>query len=613
MTRNGDAPGHNESTGGSTGDSSSSIADAIKTLTEKAEQMGTQALVDGNVDQAETVFKELLSIDRTNAIALNGFGLIAIARNEITSAELFFRDAIKSAPDWAIPHSHLGAIYLDQGRHRRAIRELNKALRTAPDDINIHNLLAIANQQTSMRQEQEKHLREVLRLDPKHGNANNDLGCIEIMRGNVAEAEKLLRIAVEANSPGSSAPRNLANVLLMKGDVANAEAIFSKLLQQDQKNIEALIGHASANRRLNNLEAALLSIERALSLEPDNVAALNLAGAINRELGDYDSATEQYSAALAIKADDQAARANLGMLKLLQGDWADAWPLYEARVQVQDFKNPWGGFNLPLWRGEDLNGKRILILSEQGYGDSIQFARFIPELHKRGADVAFAAQPELTRLFDGQIDGATVLDVANPKQEKFDYCALLMNLPGVLKINDPSQVDGTPYLKPKPVPDAVTQRLESLQGLKVGINWQGNAAHKEDRKRSIPLDALGALTSISGVSWVNLNFSDAADTPDQFTNVADLIDDFADSAALISALDLVITVDTATLHLAGSIGAKCWGLLSFVPDWRWGLQGSQTSWYNNLTLFRQDTLNGWSTVIDKVADELSTLAADKGA
>ena len=159
MTRNGDAPGHNESTGGSTGDSSSSTADAIKTLTEnKAEQMGTQALVDGNVDQAETVFKELLSIDRTNAVALNGFGLIAIARNEITSAELFFRDAIKSAPDWAIPHSHLGR-HISGPRPASARHSRTQTRRSGrqPDDINIHNLLAIANQQTSMRQEQEKN------------------------------------------------------------------------------------------------------------------------------------------------------------------------------------------------------------------------------------------------------------------------------------------------------------------------------------------------------------------------------------------------------------------------------------------------------------------------
>ena len=316
---------------------------------------------------------------------------------------------------------------------------------------------------------------------------------------------------------------------------------------------------------------------------------------------------------MAINRKDSSARANLGMLKLLKGDWADAWPLYESRLQAQDFKSPWGGFNLPTWRGEDLNGKRILVLSEQGYGDSIQFARFIPEVHKRGAEVAFAAQPELIRLFDGQIDGATVLDMANPKQQKFDFCALLMSLPGTLQVNDPAQIDGTPYLTAKAMNDAMTQRLAPLSDLKVGINWQGNAAHKEDRKRSIPLDALGALTSIPGVSWINLNFSNAVDVPDHFIDVSDVIGDFADSASLISALDLVITVDTATLHLAGALGAPCWGLLPFVPDWRWGLDSEKTSWYDSVRLFRQDTLNDWSTAIDKAAGELSTLVANGGA
>ncbi len=605
MTSNDDATGH---VGGTL-----PSAESIKNLVDQAERMGTQVLADGNFDQAETVFKELLSVDRSNAIALNGFGLIAIARDEVPSAELFFRDAARSAPDWAEPHSHLGTIYINQGRHRRAIRELNKALTNAPDDIDVHYLLASAYQQTNMLPAQEKHLREILLREPTHGSANNDLGCIEILRGNVDEAEKLLRVAVKSKTPKSSASKNLANVLLMKGDAAGAKEIFSDILKEDQKNIEALVGHASANRRLNDLEAALLSAERALSLAPDNVAALNLAGTIYRELGDYDNASKQLSAALAINGKDPSARANLGMLKLLKGNWADAWPLYESRLQAQDFKNPWGGFNLPTWRGEDLNGKRILVLSEQGYGDSIQFARFIPEVHKRGAEVAFAAQPELTRLFDGQIGGATVLDMANPTQHKFDFCTLLMSLPGTLQINDPTQIDGTPYLTAKAMNDAITQRLAPLSGLKVGINWQGNTAHKEDRKRSIPVDALGALTSIPGINWINLNFSNAVDVPDHFIDISDVIDDFADSASLINALDLVITVDTATLHLAGALGAPCWGLLPFVPDWRWGLDSEKTSWYDSVRLFRQDTLNDWSTAIDKVAGELSTLAANCGA
>jgi len=459
---------------------------------------------------------------------------------------------------------------------------------------------------------QEKHLREILSREPTHGSANNDLGCIEIMRGNIDEAEKLLRVAAESKTPKSSALKNLGNVLLMKGDVTGAEAIFSDILKDDQKNIEALIGHASANRRLNDLETALLSAERALSLAPDNVAALNLAGTIYRELGDYHNASEQLSTALAINSKDPSARANLGMLKLLKGDWADAWPLYESRIQAQDYKNPWGGFDLPTWRGEDLNGKRILVLSEQGYGDSIQFARFIPEVHKRGAEVVFAAQPELTRLFDGQIDGATVLDMANPKQQKFDFCTLLMSLPGTLQINDPAQIDGTPYLTATAMDDAMTQRLAPLPGLKVGINWQGNTAHKEDQKRSIPADFLGVLTSIPGVSWINLNFSNAVDVPEHFVDVSDMIGDFADSASLINALDLVITVDTATLHLAGALGAPCWGLLPFVPDWRWGLDSEKTNWYDSVRLFRQDALNDWSTAINKAGGELSALAASGG-
>lgn len=581
----------------------------LKAFIATAESAAAEAFENGNAEGAAKLYNEILSIVPSNPVAHNGIGLIAVANNKASMAEHHFRKAVDHAPDWLEPHFNLGLLFLQGNRARRAVKMFTKALELDPKDSGVRYILAQTLLSQGKKAEYEETLRRVVTDNPSHAAACNDLGIIEVQHGNYQAAIELFEKSADASEPVTGARVNMGNIQLLADENEAAEKTFDIALIEKPNGIGALIGKATAQRRNGDLDGALLTAERAASLAPKNGAARNAAGTIYRELGVFDAAESHFSEALELSPDDPAPRSNLALLNLLNGNWAKAWPDYEARTKLPNFNMSWGMPNVPRWDGHDLSDQKIIVLSEQGFGDSIQFARFLPALAEQADNTLFAVQPELAPLIKSLSPKVTVLAPDQPLPE-IDVYSLLLSVPGNLGISGPNDVSGAAYLKAPTPSDSLADVIANLEGYKVGINWRGAPKHTEDFKRSISLETMSQIFGIDGVTFVSLDFSDSEhETPNNIIDVSAHISDFGDSAALVNALDLVISVDTSTVHLAGALGKKCWAMIPFVPDWRWLLKGDTTPWYDSVKLFRQPAREDWASVIGQVKAELEKAAA----
>ncbi len=356
-----------------------------------------------------------------------------------------------------------------------------------------------------------------------------------------------------------------------------------------------------------------------LQLKPDIAEALNNRGSALRELKRLDEALAGYDRVLALKPDYADAFNNRGMLRLLVGRYREGWLDHEWRWETDSILTRRPAINAQPWQGEELTGRRIAVFSEQGLGDIIQFARYLPLLVQRGASVTFSAPQNLMRLLrplHAQVELVGAIDGREP----FDFQCALMSLPrwfGTELHSIPSEV---PYLGAEE--DLVARWKKKLAGggFKVGIAWQGAPGAAIDQGRSIPLTEFAPLSRLPGVRLISLQKTHGLDqlaglpagTTIETLGEFDGPDAFVDTAAVMSTLDLIITSDTSIAHLAGALGRPTWVALKHVPDWRWLLDRDDSPWYPTMRLFRQETAGDWKPVFAKIEQELRSVASRPG-
>ncbi len=570
----------------------------------EAEEAGQRALENDDLVAAETVYTQLLSVAPKNVAALNGLGLIALRGGNLDAAEKHLKTAVAIAAATAEPHKNLAACYLSQNRARRALRTLAKALAIDPTDVEAIYLRSLAHQELKDNVTAESDLRAILAIDPVHTAANYNLGCLEANRGNLDAALAHFEMCTLSPDVPASIWLNYAGTLLLQDRIDEALTAFERAAALEPENIAAQIGISTCERRRGNLEQALLAAERAQSLQPNDPSAQNAAGIVYRELGQFDEAEANFASALKTTPDHAPALSNLGMLQLLRGNFADGWPNYDARRSDPAYHSQWDGINRPEWHGEDLAGKALAVLSEQGFGDTIQFLRYVPALCDMADQVHLAVQPELRRLASC-VDAPVHMLGEGTQTLRLDYKVLMLAVPQALGIDTPDKITGQPYLNLPDAPSAAADKAAALPGLRVGLNWAGARRHKEDFKRSMGPEEIAPILDVPDVSFVNLSIGDdAASPPDGLLDLSADIEDFLDTAQVLKTLDLVISVDTATVHLAGALGVPCWLMLPSVPDWRWGLEGDRTPWYDSVQLFRQSERGHWTDVIERITAAL---------
>ena len=423
--------------------------------------------------------------------------------------------------------------------------------------------------------------------------------------GDQAAALRACQQAIEvapAFAPGHVA---LGTLLALQRAFDAAEQAFRRALALAPGYLDAEINLGSCLFYLGRLEEALVSLRRALATSPDHPWALKNLAATQRALGRYEEALADYRRATAAAPQFADAHRDEALLLLLLGRFEEGWRKYEWRRRASTRgARPIDG---EYWDGGPLAGRTILLVAEQGAGDTLQMLRYVPRIAAQAARVQLMLPRGLLRL-EGDALAPASLHAQDEAPPPFDCWVQLMSLPGLLGTTAANIPAPIPYLRaPATTQDGLRRELAG-EGRAVGLVWAGNPEHENDHNRSIPFARLKQLLALDGIRWFSLQVgprtADLAGAAG-ITDLAPTLQDFGETAAAIDALDLVIAVDTSVGHLAGALGKPVWLLLPYVPDWRWLLDRSDTPWYPTMRLFRQVRRGDWDEVIGRVVAELA--------
>ena len=352
----------------------------------------------------------------------------------------------------------------------------------------------------------------------------------------------------------------------------------------------------------------------ALELRSEDAEAHLRLGRELQDQGRIEEALARYDRALALRPDFADAHVAKGMYLLLRGHYADGWQSYEWRWRMETFSSPKRNFTEPQWHGEALNGRRILLHGEQGFGDCLQFLRYVPMVQAAGGVVVLEIQGRLMRIC-ALLPGVTELIAYGQPLPAVDCHCPLLSLPLAFGTELESIPFEVPYLS---IPAEAGERARRIawpvDGLRVGLVWAGSENHLKDKVRSLALAMFEPLLALEGVHFFSLQMGEAAKqcsaSDRRITDLGPMTRDMADTAAQLAQLDLVISVDTSVAHLAGALGKPFWVLLSDVADWRWLRSREDSPWYPTARLFRQQERGNWNEVVERVGAELALLAQE---
>ncbi|MBF0418681.1 MAG: glycosyltransferase family protein [Magnetococcales bacterium] len=508
-------------------------------------------------------------------------------------------------------HKNRGNTLLQQGLLDQAAQEYLLALHIQPDHYIALSNLGIVLQAQGRWQEAVDRFSQALAIQPGFAPALSNLGAVLLRMGRLAEAETRLLAALALEPQFPEAHANLGNVYLTLGHWEKAIHHYEYSLQLNPGNHEAWTNLGVVRQRRGELAQAADCFTHALKAKPDYPDAWANRGCLSVELGELPRAMAHFEHALKLAPNLAEAHLALGMALLLIGNFTEGWRHHEWRWRRNGIVGH--GRQEPLWDGKALHGNAVLLHCEQGMGDSIQFVRFARHVKERGGTVVLRCPKPLERLFTG-VSG---VDRLVTREDQIPPCtcqAPLMSLPHILGTTLETIPTTIPYLFPTPPSWPIHQNiLARSQPLRVGLVWRGSAGFQDDQKRSMDPLFLQPLLSLTGIWWIGLQVAarpgdlDVFSPCDHFIDASPWLTDFAETAAIINTLDLVIAVDTAVLHLAGALGRPTWALLPFTPDWRWLLHREESPWYPSMRLFRQKRHGDWSEVVERVAAALRLL------
>jgi tetratricopeptide (TPR) repeat protein len=604
----------------------------------------------GRLSEARELYEEVLRMRPGFPPALHAMGLLAVAEARFADGIAHYRACLSAEPAFAAAWTNLGNAFLATGRPEEAVEAHRRAIALEPRLAEAHCNLGNALQALGLSDDAAASLARAVALKPELAEAHNNLGNVLKSQGLLGQAIAAYRRALEARPNYSDAWYNLGNTLLASRQPAEAESAFSRALLISPRNAEAHNNRGQALKELGRPDEALDACKKAIALNPAYAGAYTNLGNIMQTAQRWEEAIAAHRRALELQGDLVEAWSNLGnalmalnrtgealaayrsalrlrpdsaeiaynecLVHLLQGEIPAAWEGYELRWGLGSLRRrpvqtrpPWSG-------NEPLEGRSIVVFSEQGFGDTLQFARYIPLLAERGAAVHAVVQDPLKSLV-GRIRGVRSVGTPGEPWPECDFHCPLVSLPRAFRTALASIPSGVPYVIARP------DRIEAAAGWlapagspRVGVVWSGNPSHPNDRNRSLPVAALASVLTVSGRRWVSLQ-KELRPGEQEIIHAAGAVDlsgqlnDFEDTAGAISQLDLVITVDTAVAHLAGAMGVTTWILLPFAPDWRWLLERDDSPWYPTARLFRQSKPGNWDSVLARVAGELKNRPAAK--
>jgi tetratricopeptide (TPR) repeat protein len=563
-----------------------------------------------------------VAADPGNADARHNFGVVSLAAGRVDIAEGALRKALAQRPDWDGAYASLGNVLRARGDRSGAEACMREALRLNPSHVDALNNLANLCVEADRDEEAEGLYCRGLAVQPRTSPLWNNLGRIYLRWGDWSRAEVCFRSALDADRNNAAAHCNLGFALLQQKRLNEAETSLREALSLQPGLADALVNLSSVRWSLSDIEGAQACCTQALALDPAHVPALNALAALKAEGGDLVAAERSFRDVVAVSPGSADAHYGLSMILLKRGEYLEGFERFESRFEAfrQTFKRE---RNMPMvandaqrWRGESLVGRRLLVWTEQGCGDSLMMLRYLPLLAERGPrELTVLCEPELGRLV-GAVAGVhtVVTGSAADLPHGFDLHCPTMSLPHAFHTT-PADIPATEgcVRMPADLVDAWHARLPASTKRRVGLAWAGRPTLRDDARRSIPLQTLEPLLDVDGVEFVSLQWGaarrDEGVWRGRMRDPMQLCADFMDTAALICNLDLVISVDTAVAHLAGLLGKPVWLLNRAGSEWRWGQSRDVSPWYRSMRIFNQHQSLDWAPVVASVKRELQSFVS----
>ncbi|TMH37765.1 MAG: tetratricopeptide repeat protein [Betaproteobacteria bacterium] len=564
----------------------------------------------GELAEAERLCRGVLSAVQSCFEALYLLGIIAGQSGRTEEAAAFLSRAVLVNPTSADAHYNRGVALGELGRHADALQSYEHAIALRSDYADSYYNRGVALAALERLEEAVASYERAIAIAPDHTEAHNNRGVALARLRRYEESLKSCQRAIELRPSYASAHNNCGVALGCLGRLPEALASYDRAIALKPDYADAYNNRGEVLRDLERPAEALASYERAIALKPDYADAYYNRGNALRDLHRHRDAMESYERAIALEPDHASAHWNLADCRLLLGDFPLGWKEYEWRWQLKRGGDSGRNFVQPLWLGATpLEGKTVLLHSELGLGDTLQFCRYAKDVAALGAQVVMEVQPPLLRLL-ADLDGVAQVVPRGGSLPPFDYHCPLMSLALAFRTNLDSVPARIPYIRSDPASVRVwIERLGERSKPRVGLAWSGSKTLKND-KRSMTLAEMLPLVR-EWAEWISLqkevretDTALLASRPDLRRVDGDL-GDFADTASLIELVDIVVTVDTSVAHLAGAMGKPVWILLPFNPhDWRWLLGREDSPWYPTARLFRQSAVDDWTNLVRRVDKEL---------
>jgi predicted O-linked N-acetylglucosamine transferase (SPINDLY family) len=547
--------------------------------------LGHLCYMQGRLDEAVAAFSAVIAVQRDHAEAMTNLSAALLGLNRPAEALEASRRALAIKPDDAMVHGNLGRALQDLGMLDDAIVAYHQAIALQPDNASVHTNLSAALLKREDWEEAAAASRRAIAIVPDNVMAYGNLGSALLRLGAFEEALAACRCAVALRPTVGLIWSTLGGILMELGALEEAAMACREATALDPSLASAHFNLSHTCKAMNQLADAAAACRRAIALQPD--------------CADY--------------------HFHLGHILLAQGDFPSGWAEYDWRWKLPAFAelhNTYGPFAQPLWSGESLTGKTILVYTEQGLGDIILFARYLPLVVGKGGTVIVATHPPMKPLLD-EVDGITVVPIPQALPH-FDVHCPLLTLPRIFETEIDTIPSVVPYLHGDPGRMAIWRRRLSARPTRplVGIVWAGNPATQRDRFRSPGLASMAPIFEVAGVQFVVLQVGpgrrdlNTTTLPGHVIDLGEELTDLGDTAAVMTGLDLVISSCTGPLHLAGALGRPAWGVIPFAPYFPWLLDRSDAAWYPSMRLYRQDRPGvDWTVVIGRVVADLTAWVA----
>jgi tetratricopeptide (TPR) repeat protein len=556
-------------------------------------------------ESAITYLRKTLQFNHTDALTYYTLANACKKSHLLDDAINYYQKAIDLNHHFEDACYNLGIALKEKGDIEAAIHAFQKASQLNPTSSDVLNNLGLSFHEQGKFDEAITYFQKALQLHPDYTLAMNNLGLTLHEKGEHDEAIQTFQEVITREPDDAYAYYNLGIVFMKQQQHDKAIEAFQTTIKKDPNFENAYYNMGIAFSEKGQLDNAIHLYQQTLRVNPSRPDVYNNLAIAYEEKGDIGNAIPYFKKAVELTPEDAEIHWNLSLALLLSGDLLNGWKEYQWRFGINDFRK--NLFLRPLWNGSDITGKTLLIHSEQGFGDTLQFIRYASLVAERGAKVIVQCPRELVSLLRS-VEGIWTVIAFGEELPEFDVHCPLLSLPFIFGTTIETVPSKIPYIiaDPLSVQRWEGELLNDKERIKIGLVWAGGAKNKNDKHRSLLLTEFTSLAGFEDIIFYSLQKGDAAIQTSTVPEGMRLIDyteeleDFSDTAALIQNIDLIISVDTAVAHLAGALGKPVWTLLPFVPDWRWMLNREDTPWYPTMRLFRQPSPGNWESVMQKL-------------